>query len=274
MGIQSKEDLMSSYEDFSMQLFQADSYEESFQAYNNYLQAMGYHSLSYVFMPDSPYEHHQKTIPRFSVSEGFSQEFLQEYEARQFQKDDYIVDAVNNGESKKLYLWSRDYKNKIVMPEQRVVLDTARYDYEMGNGFSILTAKGTNGTGAVSIVGDDADSARSFAQNIEEHSNRLQMATDYFHSHIVTGNYEVAKFIMPAVFSELKKTEMEVLKCLLKGLSVPHAAERVHRSKRHVENLVRDIRIKVGGELLDGKPRISKDELIHFCGVMRVFHEL
>ena len=263
---------MSNYEEFSMQLLQSSTYEDSFNAYNRYIQALAFQNLSYVFIPESPFSCDQIIIPRFSINDDFSQCFLEEYQARDFQNRDYIIEAIKKGESNKLYSWTKDYKLGRVKEHQKIVLDTAKHDYEMGNGFSIVTEKCTNGIGVASIIGDHTD--RSFSQYIEEHSKVLRMATEIFHNHVVARNYEVSAFILPSMFYQLNKTEKKVLKCLLEGFSVPNIAQKIFRSKGHVENLVRYIRLKIGGENRQGKPRITKDELIHFCGLMKIYHEL
>lgn len=263
---------MSNYENFSMQLFHSESYTEAFNAYEAYIQAMAFQSMSYVFIPNSPFTHHQNTTPRFSVTDSFDPDFLEEYETRQFQNHDYIVDAINRGESSKLYLWAKDYKHGKVKKHQKIVLDSANNDYNMGNGFSILTAKCKSGIGAVSLVGDHSD--KLFLQYIKEHQQELRIANEAFHNHVITRSHEVSNFIMPTMFLELKKTEKQVLKCLLKGLSAPQIADKIFRSIGHVEHLIIKIRIKVGGEFINGKPRISKDRLIHFCGLMRIYDEL
>lgn len=270
--VEHKESDMSIYEDFSLQIFQSRTYEESFNAYNRYIQALAFQKMSYVFVPNSPFNCHQQASPLFSVNDDFSQQFLEEYESRNFQSCDYIVDAIKKGESNTLYQWTADYQQQKVEPHQKIVLDTAKHDYEMGNGFSILTKKCANGIGASSIIGDQTD--KLFALQIKEHAEVLRMATEVFHNHVVMRNYEVSTFILPSMFSQLNLTERQTLKCILDGFSVPKTADKIGRSRGHIENAVRRIRLKTGGEKADGTPRITKDELIHFCGLMRIYKEL
>jgi hypothetical protein len=263
---------MSIYEDFSMQIFQSSTYEESFNAYNRYIQALAFQKMSYVFVPNSPFNCHQQVSPLFSVNDDFSQQFLEEYQTRNFQSRDYIIDAIKKGESNKLYQWRTDYQQNKVEPHQQIVLDTAKHDYDMGNGFSILTEKCANGIGATSIIGDQTD--KLFALHIKEQAGVLRMATEVFHNHVVMRNYEVSTFILPSMFSQLNLTERQTLKSILEGFSVPKTAAKIGRSSGHIENVVRKIRLKIGGEKADGKPRITKDELLHFCGLMRIYKEL
>lgn len=263
---------MSKYEDLSIKLMMAETYEASFQAYNEYIQAFNFKSMSYVYMPNSPFVHHKETIPRFSLSDTFSDGFLEEYEKKQYQHNDYIVDAVNKGASQTLYLWEQDLKNGLLNAGQEHMLHSIQSNHGMEHGFSILTRKNRSGVGAVTIVGDETDHA--FSKNVEENAQEFHRATEIFHNHVMSRSYEVSQFIMPTLFSSLNRTERRVLKCMLRGLSVPKTADAICKSPRYIENLVRQIRLKIGGALPSGKPRITKNELIHFCGLTKIYEEL
>jgi hypothetical protein len=263
---------MSNFEDFSMKLLDSRSYDESFKAYNEYIEALGFKSMLYVFLPSSPFKNHQDIAPQLSVSDNFNQFFLEEYAERQLHKHDYIINAVHSGQERKLFLWESALKNKILNRQQQAVVNVAKHDYDMNNGFSILTSKNKIGTGVFSVIGDETD--QFFPQHVEEQAFQFRLATESFHNHIVTRSYEVSEFIMPMMFSTLKITEKQVLKCLMEGFSVPQTAKKIFKSRGYVENLIRGIRIKVGGALPNGKPRISKDRLICFCSLMRIHDEL
>ena len=263
---------MSNSNQLNLRLLYSTSYAESFHAYETYIHAQGLHSMSYVFIPDSPFSHHVNITPRFSISENFNRPFIEEYEYRQFQNHDYIVDAIKKGVENKLCHWSHDRRHGKLTDLQNNILDKMDSHYGMGNGFSIITAKSKHGIGGVSIVGDATDT--SFPQYIKENEDEIRIATENFHNHIVTRSYEVSEFIIPTMFFKLSKTERQVLKCLLDGLSVPQTAEKVCRSGYYISNLVGNIRLKVGGEHSNGKPRISKDMLISFCSLMNIYDDL
>ena len=263
---------MSKYKDFSQSLMHSNSYEDSFNSFDTYIQALGCQSSAYIFVPKTPFDDHQEHMPTFSFSDHFSQSFLEEYEGRNFQNSDYIFDAIKRGKDNRLYLWGNDLKNRKLKQSQRRVIEVATYDHKMGNSISILTRKGRNGTGAVTLVGDSSD--RFFSQYLKEHSEDFRMATEAFHNHIITRSYEANAFIIPSLFSELNITERQVLKCLLEGLAVHMIAKKVYKSKKYLERVIRNIRIKVGGKLPNGKPRISKDALICFCSQMQIYTAL
>ena len=263
------EENMSRYLDFNDDLLGARSYQASFDAYDAYLRSLGFKSMSHAYMPNNAYKNQQNNTPKFATSKDYGNGFIPRYTERQYQQYDYIIDALKKGQTG-LMLWQRDFAQ--LNRYQQRILNIMKTDYQMGNGFSIPTAAGKQGIGAVSIIGDEND--RLFSQLIEEHFREIASATNNFHNHVKSKNYDVAVFIMTTTFLKLTKTEKSVLKYLLDGFSVPVIATKVFRCKKYVEKLVSNIRIKIGGENADGKPRISKDELIHFCGLMRIYDEL
>lgn len=250
----------------------SNSYEDSFNAFDTHIQALGCQSSAYIFVPKTPFDDHKKYVPTFSFSDHFNQPFLEEYKERNFQDSDYIFDAIKKGKENRLYLWGKDLKNRTLKQSQRRVIEAATYDHEMGNSFSILTRKGRNGIGAVTLVGDSSD--RFFSHYIKEHAEDFRMATEAFHNHIITRSYEANAFIIPSLFADLNTTERQVLKCLLEGLAVPMIAKKVYKSKKYLERVISNIRTKVGGTLPNGKPRISKDALICFCSEMQIYNAL
>jgi hypothetical protein len=263
---------MSNFENFITQLLQTQSYPAAFNAYSDYIESLNFCSMSYVFMPNTLFGNHKDNMPRFSVTENFSKSFLEEYAARDFQNNDYIVDAVNNGQSNCLFLWEQDRKSGKLNSCAAKIIDNAKYDHNMGNGCSILTKRSTHGIGAVSLIGDESD--QLFARYIAEHKKTLSAATELFNNYIIANSYEINPFVMHSIFSDLNKTEKQILKCLLDGDTVPKTAKKINKSKGYIENLIREMRIKVGGLTVDGRPRISKDKLVHYSGLMRIYSEL
>jgi hypothetical protein len=258
--------------DFCKQLIQSRSYGESFQAYDNYIHASGCQGSSYTFIPDAPFTPEQEFPLTFSISDNFNHDFLEEYQNNNFQASDYVLEAVKQGQERKIFLWKDDIKQISLNPSQRNVIEVAQSDYDMKNSFSILTPKSKQGIGAFTIIGDATD--RLFSQYIKEQAAEFYIATETFNNHILARSYEAGAFTMPFLFSKLSKTERQVLKRLIAGLSVPRIAEELSRSRGYIENVVRNIRIKLGGRLENGKPKISKDRMLCFCSALQIYDEL
>lgn len=259
---------MSNFESFITQLLQTSSYEGAFSVYNHYIESLDFHSVSYVFMPDALSTQHKNTPPRFSLSKYFNTNFIAEYNEKGFQNYDYIVDAVNKRLENRFFLWQQDRNSNQLNNQAKRIIDNANYDHHMGNGCSILTKRSPHGVGVVSLIGDESD--RLFERYIEEHKKTLYESTAIFNNYVIANGYEIDLFIMRSIFASFNKTEKQVLKYLSAGYSVPQIAKIINKSHRYIENLIRDMRIKVGGIAVDGKPAITKDKLISYSGFMRV----
>jgi len=146
-----------------------------------------------------------------------------------------------------------------------------RDDYQIKNGLSIPLSAGSRGVAAVSVMSQENN--RLYKQLKSETLAILQVATTVFHNHVITNAFELNAFIKP-IFPKFNQTEKKVLKLLLEGYSIPKISTILCKSSGYMENVVRNIRIKMGD--LDGndKPRISKDVLIHYCGLMGIYDVL
>lgn len=259
---------MSDFGSYITQLLNTTSYDAAFGVYNRYIESLNFHSVSYVFMPNALSNQYKLTPPRFSLSELFSKTFIEEYNEKGFQAHDYIVDAINNGEENCFRLWHQDRNNKNLSSEAKRIIDNAKYNHHMGNGCSILTRRSPHGIGTVSLIGDESD--RLFERYIQEHSKTLYESTMIFNQYVITNGYEVDLFIIQGIFSALTKTEKKVLPLLVNGHSVPNIAKQLELSVGHIENLIRDMRMKIGGVTAEGKPAITKDKLISYASFMRI----
>jgi len=246
---------------FSERLRQSRNYDESFEAYSDYIAILGLQSMSYTFIPESPFSKHNDIPPKVLIKNKFTSICRKNYKEASFKLHEHIVGEIRKGKACKVYFWEEKLKRN---PQE-----SPRNSWD---GCSILTAKSLHGTGIVSVVTNEKN--YPCQMYFQENKNILFSATETFHNHVITHSYEIAPFIMQTIFVGLTSTERKVLKCLLDGLRVPEIANVIYRSKGHVENLVREIRIKVGGELPNGKPSITKDKLLHFCGLMKVYEEL
>ena len=248
-----------------------NSYEDSFTAYTELINNLGYESLLYAYAPRSVLDNISAIDkPLMSISENYNLEYLKEYSESHFEQTDYVIQKVLSGHAKTLDWWKDDKRGEL-NNKQKKILNIMRNDYGMKNGLTIPLPTGIKGMGTASVVCDEG--GRLFKKLKKETHATLWAATKLFHNHIIANAYEYSTFIKP-VFSSLSKTERLTLKYLLDGLSVPQIAKAVFRSRGHTENLVRSIRIKIGGEEIDGKPRITKDQLIHYCGLMQIYNEL
>ncbi|MCK5902167.1 MAG: autoinducer binding domain-containing protein [Cocleimonas sp.] len=256
--------------DYAHTLFRTTSYEASFSLYCKAVQKLGYKNVLYSFIPAISAYQGLTLDPRFSVSNNCNPDYLEQYTQSQFDQDDYVIQKIQQGHIDTLDWW-KDCKNGVLNHRQIEILNIMRHDYKMENGLSLPLPTGVRGMAAASVISDQNDVY--FQKLKKETHDTLWTITHQFHSHVITNAYEYSAFIKP-IFSALNNTEQQVLKHLLEGLHVREIAMIVFKHHKYIERVVREIRIKIGGHLINGKPRIKKDQLIHYCGQMHIYDEL
>lgn len=248
-------------------LHHTTSYTSSFLLYCNAVKKLGYEGAVYSFIPCLALNNVSKVKSKISRSEYFHSDYAREYKYLKFDQVDYVIHNLKAGKMT-LMDWHLDNKSGQLNSEQQYMLDVMRNDYQMTNGLSIPLMACAKGIAASSVVSDEKD--RFFHHLKAETYETLVLITQLFHNHVIANGYEFTFFIEPA-FSVLNPLERQVLKLLLDGLKVPEIRVLVFRSKGHIENVVRDIRIKVGGRDKEGAIKLSTVQLIHYCGLLGVY---
>jgi len=261
---------ITSFQDFADQLCQATTYDESFALYSQFTEFLGYESALYSFIPRIVLDQISHLQPKFSISENYNQGYLEEYSASKFDKTDYVIKEIKSGCTETLDWWG-DYKKGSLNAKQTKILNIMRDDYKIENGLSIPLNTGVKGIAAVSVSSDQKD--RLYQQLRSETHLTLKTASIIFHNHVVTNAFEYNAFVDP-ILPNMNKTEKKVLKLLLDGHPVPRISKILCKSEGYMENVVRSIRIKMAGLDSDDKPKISKDLLIHYSGLMGIYDAL
>lgn len=255
--------------DFAYELYLTKTYSEAFSLLDEYTLSLGYESVSYSFIPKLLLDGSSVRQPIFSVSDNFNHRFLNHYTEAQLYEHDYIINSIKKGCTSTLH-WYQNLKHKKLTRKQGHVLNIMKNDYQIENGLTIPTAT-DKGIAGVSVTSDESD--RLFEQLNKENYIRLFSASNMFHGYVMTMERRMGYFAQ-SIHAPLTVMERQVLKHLLHGLSVPKISVEVHRSRGYIEKLVRSIRIKIGGEDVDCRPLLTKEELIHLCGKMYIEYDL
>jgi hypothetical protein len=188
----------------------------------------------------------------------------------QLYRDDYIIERLLHGHTETLY-WMHDLKYGTLSKPQQRVLKIISNDYQIKNGLSIPTQNDIRGIAAVSISSNR--NSQQFSKLNAEKYQELFIASKLFHDHVMSNHFATSVFCKP-ILSSLKPTEKIVLKYILQGHSVPEVADLIHKNKGYLENVVINIRRKIGGADGAGKPYIQKDYLLHQCGLLALSEQL
>jgi hypothetical protein len=255
---------------FAFELCGAENYDAAFSAFDQLLTSVGFDSVLYSHIPSIVLSGTSASQPVFSTSESYDSRYMMQYMEAGFYKDDHVISSINDGRMSHIDWW-KDAETKQISKGAMEVFSVARDDFKMTNGFTIPTLTGSQGIAATSFISSDA--REPFDQLLQENEQLMIACSKIFHNHVMNQAYFFGKFLEPSL-PKLNPTQRAVFKGLLLGLTTPIIAEQIFRSPRYVENVVRDLRMKIGGSDANGKPLMSKDSLIHYGGLMRFLDQL
>jgi hypothetical protein len=255
---------------FAFELCGAENYDAAFSAFDQLLTSVGFDSVLYSHIPSIVLSGTSASQPVFSTSESYDSRYMMQYMEAGFYKDDHVISSINDGRMSHIDWW-KEAETKAVSKGAMEVFSVARDDFKMTNGFTIPTLTGSQGIAAASFISSDA--REPFDQLLQENEQLMIASTKIFHNHVMNQSYFFGKFLEPSL-PKLNATQRAVFKGLLLGLTTPVIAGQICKNPRYVENVVRDLRVKIGGSDIEGKPLISKDSLIHYGGLMRFLDQL
>lgn len=251
--------------EFAYKLCYTTSFDEAFSLFQQHMQQLGFDHMLYTFIPRISLDNPNKHQPKLMVSESYKQ-YLNYYQEANLAQNDYTIKLIDQG-SKRPLDWWEDIRNKLLTPAEKEVVEVARHDYHMKNGLTIPTLVGEKGIAGASLISMDDD---RFFQTLKEESMTLALtSTALFHNHTMANSFEFSPFIQPLI-DNLNETEKKIVNCLPKGLPVNHIAADVGRSTGYTEKVIRNLRIKMGGETPEHKPRISTRLLTYYIGLMNL----
>lgn len=264
------------FHDFSLRLGLTKEFEEAFSVFEEFvIDGLGFDSALYSYMPSIVYFNKEDPLldsssPLFWVSNAYPRKYLEVYSERGFLEFDPIVKAVLAGCTDVLD-WDEVQKGDDISPEGQVAFNVAKHDYNMHHGLTVPTFYGRVGVAAVSVLSHQSD-YENFVKLKNDNLSYIISASHLLNAMVTAQRFDKTIFTFP-VLPKFNETQRKVIKGLLQGLSVPKIAEQIHRSPKHIENTVRDMRIKLGGYDENRKPKMSKDLFIYFCTIMNLDDE-
>ncbi|MBK8453925.1 MAG: autoinducer binding domain-containing protein [Thiofilum sp.] len=138
------------------EMYEVQSIEERFQIFSRYLQILGFTGATYTFAPTMQMEALRQLPMVFLRTDTFPTEFLQDYSEKRFDRSDFTVRKVLNGETHPMD-WREYELTGELLNEEVELIRLARERYGILNAISIPTTRehGAAGMSVISNKGDD-----------------------------------------------------------------------------------------------------------------------
>lgn len=247
--------------DFVAALFQANTFDEAFAVYTRCVQSLGFEGVLYTFIPQLHLQSGLPLAPLFITSDTYNPHFLKHYQEAGFEKHDFTIKKITQGETHVIDWWVEARKPETTAPERHVVI-TAEQDYGIKHGLS-LPLVGAAGFGGASIISAEKDALyqRLLATNL----STLMCCTQIFHEHVMS-KPALRAFFLAALLEQLSVKERQLLPFLITGLPMKTLPKYLPGiSQKYGEKLLESILKKFGG--------INKAQLLYYLGLLQLLDQ-
>lgn len=250
--------------EYAYSMCMAADYDSAFKALNDLVELLGYDGILYTFIPRFKLNSDSLKHPIYSVSGGYSPEFISHYMEARFDRQDAMIKAISDGQLATMNWWEEVQRGNL-SSEEKLVLDTARQDYGISNGITIPVLTGDQGIAGASIISNDKD--RLFLINLIENQELLECCVKLFYKKVMLEPWKSKVFVEPLLGS-FNSNERSVMKSLIVGKSAKIIASDMGIGIKYVEKITRQLRFKFSGENDLGNPNISTAELVYQAGLL------
>lgn len=223
------------------EMYEVQSIEERFQIFSRYLQILGFTGATYTFAPTMQMEALRQLPMVFLRTDTFPTEFLQDYSEKRFDRSDFTVRKVLNGETHPMD-WREYELTGELLNEEIELIRLARERYGILNAISIPTTREHGAAGMSVISNKDDDEYKKIKQ---EQMDTLLAMVRVFHDINFNSRNWPNQFIAP-VFDSLTDKERMILRYLASGSPMKRIKESTGISKNYADNLLLQLRRRLG----------------------------
>lgn len=234
------------WENYLPNLYAAQSDEERFQVYGDYITSLGFSAAAYTFTPRLQLEAMSFLPLVFLYTNQYPLEFIKEYQQERYDNIDFTIrKSLKEGETKPMD-WREHELLGLVSKEETFLIHLAKEKYGIKNGISIpamLNEKGAAGFAIISFQDDE------IFNNIKKANlPKLIAASRAFHD----SNFsDLKRFILP-IYNSLSPREIQLLTYKTSGKPMKNikdhlgdetegaASNALHRLKRKLGNINND----------------------------------
>lgn len=255
---------------FLEDLYAAGSLWERFYIYQNYVNRLGFNSVSYTFIPHLQLNLNQPLIPVFLHTNEFPQGFLQQYAEQNLAADDFTLRFTREYYMQGVPLnwrtpmdWRGYVQEGRLLDREAAVVELARRDYGISNGLTIPTMVSEIGVAAASVLSFERDAV--FERLKQRNLATLMHCTQLFHDVNYSGADFTYAFLMPFI-QTIRPKEIELLRYLATGRNLKAVEDSTGISYGYASNILNDLRARMGG--------ISRDKLMYLFGLINLVKHL
>ncbi len=197
--------------DFVAGFESASNLSDCFTVLGESVEALGFTGLVYSLIPIG-LNKLTNDNPVFLASPNFSSSFLDHYLNENFAADDFTIKRILKGDLSTIDWWSEEQKGTLSTAE-KLVIQVAKFDYNIRNGISIPTLSTPQCIAGASVI-SDAPPPRNALD--DERLQLLKTIIKLFHDR-VRGKLEYRNTFYTPLLNQLSDREKRVLQFTLRG---------------------------------------------------------
>ncbi|HPQ94465.1 MAG: autoinducer binding domain-containing protein [Thiothrix sp.] len=247
---------------FVSALYAADSLEQRFQQYGEYIRKLGYAGATYAFSARIQYELLPGLPVLFLHTDPYPLGFLEHYHREHLEQQDFTVRRLLGGEMAPMD-W-REYELHGDLSAQEIdVIRLAREAYGIKNAISIPVMLESRGAAGVSVISfQDDEPFKALKQDTLEILWRL---TRLFHAISFADPDWSQRFIEP-VYHCLSEKEVALLHYRASGKVMKQVEDETGIDYSVASNIMSNMRRRLGG--------VNTERLMYLFGLLSAFHDL
>ncbi len=235
----------------------------AFSVLDQQVQDLGFYGTGYAIVPKIYVESKLPIRPIFKISDSRDPSFVKYYEDADFEKDDFTIKRLRNGETGVLDWWEVDRRGELSDIEKNVIA-VAKHDYGIQNGITISLMNDCRGIAAISVISQDKGD--TYRRLVDEKFYMLSRYVEIFHQHVMY-HAKMQQHFLSGILDKVTEKEKDVLRHLVSGSSMKRIKDtNAAISVTYGNKLIRIIKEKFGG--------ITTNELIYHAGLLMLLDDL
>lgn len=226
---------------YALDLVEAESFDQCFAVLTRTIQELGFDGVLYTcillhFSKDSLAQ------PVFKTSEAYSREFLIHYDQANFIEKDFVIREIVSGREESIDWWG-DARVGNLNDSELEVIEVARGDYNIRNGFTVPALSNKHEVAGASIISGDNDEI--YSRLLKKELRDIECLIKLFHARVHSDNGCRGVFVQ-TLLEQLNEREKDLLRFLSTGLPMKVIESKYDITPGYAKNLIKQVSKKLG----------------------------